>query len=139
MFLIECLGFCGVSLSFEDWLYRKSEQNAHSEIMAFLLVVLSVNLLLGGFVVTMLTVGQQAMLPFLVVQSSSASGVLGLILTVAGFCLLCLGFILVVYYDKGRSWYLGEIDRATQRKNRKVKIKTAHDVLEEPVEGKKSQ
>src|SRR4030042_3554639 len=48
----------GVSLSFEDWLYRKSEQNAHSEIMAFLLVVLSVNLLLGGLVVTVLTVGQ---------------------------------------------------------------------------------
>jgi hypothetical protein len=49
-----------------------------------------------------------------------------------------LGFILVVYYDKERSWYLGEIDRATQLKNRKVKIKAAHDVLEELVEGKKN-
>lgn len=126
-------------MSFEDWLYRKSEQNAHSEIMAFLLVVLSVNLLLGGLVVTVLTVGQQTMLPFLVVQSSGASSVLGLILTVAGFCLLCLGFILVVYYDKERSWYLGEIDRATQLKNRKVKIKAAHDVLEELVDGKKNE
>jgi hypothetical protein len=129
----------GVSLSFEDWLYRKSEQNAHSEIMAFLLVVLSVNLLLGGLVVTVLTVGQQTLLPFLVVQTSGASSVLGLILTVAGFCLLCLGFILVVYYDKERSWYLGEIDRSTQLKNRKVKVKTAHDVLEELVEGKKNE
>ena len=101
--------------------------------MAFLLVVLSVNLLLGGLVVTVLTVGQQTMLPFLVVQTSSASSVLGLILTVAGFFLLCLGFILVVYYDKERSWYLGEIDRSTQLKNRKVKVKTAHDVLEELV------
>ncbi len=126
-------------MSFEDWLYRKSEQNAHSEIMAFLLVVLSVNLLLGGLVVTVLTVGQQTILPFLVVQSSGASSVLGLVLTVAGFCLLCSGFILVVYYDRERSWYLGEIDRSTQLKNRKVKIKAAHDVLEELVDGKKNE
>ena len=117
-------------MSFEDWLYRKSEQNAHSEIMAFLLAVLSINLLLGGLVVTVLTAGQSTVLPFLVVQSSSASSMLGLILTIAGFCLLCSGFILVVYYDKQRSWYLGEIDKSTQL-NRKVMIKTAHDVLEE--------
>jgi len=98
--------------------------------MAFLLAVLSINLLLGGLVVTVLTVGQSTVLPFLVVQSSSASSMLGLILTIAGFCLLCSGFILVVYYDKQRSWYLGEIDKSTQL-NRKVMIKTAHDVLEE--------
>jgi len=125
-------------LSFEDWLYRKSEQNAHSEIMAFLLAVLSINLLLGGLVVTVLTVGQSVVLPFLVVQTSGASSVLGLILTVAGFCLLCSGFILVVYYDKQRSWYLGEIDKSTQL-NRKVMIKTAHDVLEEHMDKKKKE
>ena len=124
-------------MSFEDWLYRKSEQNAHSEILAFLMVVLGVNILIGGLVVTTITVGQVSLLFSMFSQSLNSSGVLGLVLTLVGFCLLCAGFILVVYYDRERSWYLGEIEKSTQIKNRKISVRTAHDVLEELVGGKK--
>jgi hypothetical protein len=124
-------------LSFEDWLYRKSEQNAHSEILAFLMVVLGVNILIGGLVVTTITVGQVPPLFSMFSQSLNSSGVLGLVLTLVGFCLLCAGFILVVYYDRERSWYLGEIEKSTQIKNRKISVRTAHDILEELVGGKK--
>ena len=124
-------------MSFEDWLYRKSEQNAHSEILAFLMVVLGVNILIGGLVVTIITVGQASLLFSMFSQSLNSSGVLGLVLTLVGFCLLCAGFILVVYYDRERSWYLGEIEKSTQIKNRKISVRTAHDVLEELVGGKK--
>ena len=124
-------------MSFEDWLYRKSEQNAHSEILAFLMVVLGVNILIGGLVVTTITVGQVPPLFSMFSQSLNSSGVLGLVLTLVGFCLLCAGFILVVYYDRERSWYLGEIEKSTQIKNRKISVRTAHDVLEELVGGKK--
>jgi len=127
---------CG-SLSFEDWLYRKSEQNAHSEILAFLVMVLGINLLVGGFVVTIITVGQAPLFPFMFSQPLNSSTVLGLILTLVGFCLLCAGFILVVYYDRERSWFLGEIEKSTKIKNRKIRVRTAHDILEELVEGKK--
>ena len=124
-------------MSFEDWLYRKSEQNAHSEILAFLMVVLGVNILIGGLVVTTITVGQVSLLFSMFSQSLNSSGVLGLVLTLVGFCLLCAGFILVVYYDRERSWYLGEIEKSTQIKNRKISVRTAHDILEELVGGKK--
>jgi hypothetical protein len=124
-------------LSFEDWLYRKSEQNAHSEILAFLMVVLGVNILIGGLVVTTITVGQVLPLFSMFSQSLNSSGVLGLVLTLVGFCLLCAGFILVVHYDRERSWYLGEIEKSTQIKNRKISVRRAHDVLEELVGGKK--
>lgn len=124
-------------MSFEDWLYRKSEQNAHSEILAFLMVVLGVNILIGGLVVTTITVGQVSPLFSMFSQSLNSSGVLGLVLTLVGFCLLCAGFILVVYYDRERSWYLGEIEKSTQIKNRKISVRTAHDILEELVGGKK--
>ena len=124
-------------MSFEDWLYRKSEQNAHSEILAFLMVVLGVNILIGGLVVTTITVGQVPPLFSMFSQSLNSSGVLGLVLTLVGFCLLCAGFILVVYYDRERSWYLGEIEKSTQIKNRKISVRTAHDILEELVGGKK--
>jgi len=124
-------------LSFEDWLYRKSEQNAHSEILAFLMVVLGVNILVGGLVVTIITVGQASLLFSMFSQPLNSSTVLGLVLTLVGFCLLCAGFVLVVYYDRERSWYLGEIEKSTQIKNRKIAIRTAHGILEELVEGKK--
>jgi hypothetical protein len=41
-------------LSFPDWLYRKAEQNAQSEILAFLMMVLGMNLLMGGLIVTVI-------------------------------------------------------------------------------------
>jgi len=124
-------------LSFEDWLYRKSEQNAHSEILAFLVMVLGINLLVGGFVVTIITAGQAPLFPFMFSQPLNSSTVLGLILTLSGFCLVCAGFILLVYYDRERSWFLGEIEKSTKIKNRKIRVRTAHDILEELVEGKK--
>jgi hypothetical protein len=101
------------------------------------MVVLGVNILVGGLVVTILTVGQVSPLFSMFSQSLNSSGVLGLVLTLVGFCLLCAGFILVVYYDRERSWYLGEIEKSTQIKNRKISVRTAHDILEELVGGKK--
>lgn len=101
------------------------------------MVVLGVNILIGGLVVTTITVGQVSPLFSMFSQSLNSSGVLGLVLTLVGFCLLCAGFILVVYYDRERSWYLGEIEKSTQIKNRKISVRTAHDILEELVGGKK--
>ena len=57
MFLLSVVRFTWGLLSFEDWLYRKSEQNAHSEILSFLMMVMGVNILVGGLVVTVITVG----------------------------------------------------------------------------------
>jgi len=101
------------------------------------MVVLGVNILVGGLVVTIITVGQASLLFSMFSQPLNSSTVLGLVLTLVGFCLLCAGFVLVVYYDRERSWYLGEIEKSTQIKNRKIAIRTAHGILEELVEGKK--
>jgi hypothetical protein len=137
MFLVSAVSLTWGPLSFEDWLYRKSEQNAHSEILAFLMMVLGVNILVGGLVVTVITVGQAPMFPFVFSQPMNSSAVIGLVLTLVGFCLLCAGFMLVVYYDRERSWYLGEIEKSTKIRNRKITVRTAHDILEELVENKK--
>ena len=140
MLMVDAAGFAWgrLSLSFEDWLYRKSEQNAHSEILAFLMMVLGVNLLVGGLVVTLMMVGESPLFLFMFAQPVNASSVVGLVLTLVGFCLLCAGFLMVVHYDKERSWYLGEIEKSTKIRNRKVTVKAAHDILEELVEDRKS-
>jgi hypothetical protein len=139
IFLMSAVGFTWglLSLSFEDWLYRKSEQNAHSEILAFLMMVLGVNILVGGLVVTVMMVGQAPLFPFMSSQPVNGSAAVGLVLTLVGFCLLCAGFLLVVHYDRERSWYLGEIEKSTKIRNRKVTVRAAHDILEELVENRK--
>ncbi|MBO3754640.1 MAG: hypothetical protein FGF53_07190 [Candidatus Brockarchaeota archaeon] len=38
----------------EDWMHRKTEGNAHNEILAFLITVLGVNLFVGGLIVVIL-------------------------------------------------------------------------------------
>jgi len=137
MFLLSVVRFTWGLLSFEDWLYRKSEQNAHSEILSFLMMVMGVNILVGGLVVTVITVGQVPLFPFMFSQPMNSSAVVGLVLTLVGFCLLCAGFLLVVHYDRERSWYLGEIEKSTKIKNRKITVRTAHDILGELVENRK--
>jgi uncharacterized BrkB/YihY/UPF0761 family membrane protein len=108
-------------LSFEDWLYRKAEQNAHNEILAFLMTILGMNLLVGGLLVTLITMGQLTLLPLLNQQPLSQSATLGFILTVVGFCVLSTGFVLVIHYDRERSWFIGETAKSTLYKKDKDK------------------
>jgi hypothetical protein len=124
-------------LSFEDFLYRKAEQNAHSEILAFLMMTLGMNLLIGGLIVTVMAVGQLNVFPFIFQQPLSQSAILGLILTLSGFSILVAGFILVIHYDRQRSWHLGQIEKSTRLKNRKITIKTVDEILEELAGGGK--
>jgi hypothetical protein len=124
-------------LSYEDFLYRKAEQNAHSEILAFLMMILGMNLLIGGLIVTIMAVGQLNLLPFMLQQPLTQSTTLGLILTISGFSILLAGFVLVINYDRQRSWHLSQIEKSTKLKNRKITIRTADEILETLTEEKK--
>jgi hypothetical protein len=124
-------------LSFEDWLYKKAEQNAHSEILSFLMMVLGMNLLIGGLIVTIIVVGQPNLFLFVIQQPLNQSAALGLILTVTGFAILSAGFMMVIYYDRQRTWHLREIEKSTKIKNRKITVKTTNEILEELTHGKK--
>jgi len=117
-------------LSYEDFLYRKAEQNAHSEILAFLMMTLGMNLLIGGLIVTIMAVGQLNLFPFMLQQPLSQSATLGLILTLFGFSILLAGFILVIHYDRQRSWHLSQIEKSTKLKSRKITIRTANEIFE---------
>jgi len=88
-------------------MHRKTEENAHNEILAFLMTVLGVNLLVGGLIVVILVAGEPSwplIFPYTPPQTSSAY--IGLILTITGFIILSAGFILVIHYDRKRTWYM---------------------------------
>ncbi len=124
-------------MSFEDWLYRQAEKNAHNEILAFLVILLGMNLLVGGLIIAIFTTGQPIIFPFITEQLINLPVALGLILTDAGFSIIFAGFVLVIHYDKQRSWHLKELDKSANRKNWKVAIKTANEMLQEMDEEKK--
>lgn len=117
-------------MSYEDFLYRKAEQNAHSEILAFLMMTLGMNLLIGGLIVTIMAVGQLNLFPLMLQQPLNQSATLGLILTLSGFSILVAGFILVINYDRQRSWHLSQIEKSTKLKSRKITIRTANEIPE---------
>jgi hypothetical protein len=95
------------------------------------MMVLGMNLLIGGLIVTIIAVGQLNLFPIVIQQPLSQSAVLGLVLTVTGFSILSAGFILVIHYDRQRSWHMSQIEKSTKLKNRKIIIKKASEVLEE--------
>lgn len=93
------------------------------------MMILGMNLLMGGLIVTVITAGGPNLLFYVAQQPLSQSAVLGLALTVTGFLVLLAGFVLVVHYDRQRSWHLKEIEKSTRLRNRKVALKTADELL----------
>jgi heme/copper-type cytochrome/quinol oxidase subunit 1 len=127
-------------LLMEDWMYRKAEENAHNEILAFLMTILGVNLLLGGLIVAILVAGELSwflIFPYALPQKSSAY--IGLILTFTGFLILSAGFILVIHYDRKRRWYIKEIEKSSLPKKWKKDYKTVNQILEEYVGKRKKE
>jgi len=81
--------------------------------------------------VTVITVGGPNLLLYVTQQPLSQSTILGFTLTATGFLILLAGFVLVVHYDKQRSWHLKEIEKPTRLRSRKVALKTADEILKE--------
>ncbi|RLI41098.1 hypothetical protein DRO59_07800 [Candidatus Bathyarchaeota archaeon] len=105
-------------MSLEDWLHRKAEENAHNEILAFLLAVLGMNLLMGGLLMSLIVAGELRVLLNPYNLSPSFTAYSGFILSAVGFTILILGFILVIYYSRKRLWYISKIEECAGKRRR---------------------
>jgi multisubunit Na+/H+ antiporter MnhC subunit len=124
----------------EDWLHKKAEESAHNEILAFLLIILGVHLLTAGLMVTIIVSGGQEWWLFSIYwQLQTASASLGLILTIIGFTISSTGFILVIHYDRKKSWYRRQIEKSSAIEKWKMKPKSVDEILEEYVGRKRKQ
>ena len=116
----------------EDWQHKKAEENAHNEILAFLLIILGTHLLTAGLLVTIIVSGEQEWWLFSIYgQLQTATTSLGLILTITGFAISSAGFILVIHYDRKKSWYRKQIERSSIAKKWKTNSKSVDEILEE--------
>lgn len=118
----------------EEWLHKKAEESAHNEILAFLLIILGVHLLTAGLLVTVIVSGGQEWWLFTIYwQFQTATTSLGLILTLIGFVISSASFILVIHYDRKKSWYRKQIEKSSIIEKGKMKPKSIDEILEEYV------
>jgi len=116
----------------EDWLHKKAEEYAHNEILAFLLIILGIHLLTAGLLVTIIVSGKLDLWLFSIYrQLQTATTSLGLILTITGFAISSAGFILVIHYDRKKSWYRKQIEKSSIAKKWKTNSKRVDEILEE--------
>lgn len=113
-------------------MHRKAEENAHNEILAFLMAVIGVNLLMGGLIVVTIVAGEPSWLfTFLYEPLQTSSAYLGLFLTFTGFLILLSGFILAVRYDRKRLWYIKELHKSSLHEKLKTSHAEVNQILEE--------
>lgn len=101
------------------------------------MMILGMNLLIGGLLVTILVAGEPISLPFITQQPLSQTVMLGFTLTVMGFIVLAAGFILVIHYDRQRTWYVGETTKSTPFKKGKNHVKPLREIIQEYAEDRK--
>ncbi|MCD6446056.1 hypothetical protein J7L49_04660 [Candidatus Bathyarchaeota archaeon] len=125
----------------KDYMYKKAEENAHNEIMAFLLVILGINLLIGGLLLMVLVEGTpNLIILFSSVPQPNAPIILESTLIFGGFIVALLGFLLVIYYSRKRAWYMHQIENHSlyRRKEDQV-LKSVDEILKEYTGKKKRE
>jgi hypothetical protein len=128
----------GGTLSYTDWLKRKTDESAHNEVLAFLTVILGINITLGGLIVTIIMIGGPNFFVFLTQRPIDLSVALGPVLTFVGFFITSVGFVLTFYHDRKRAWYQGEIQKSSIYEKKKSGAKTPEEVLQEYIHRKQS-
>jgi len=92
-------------------------------------------MLVGGLLVTLTVVQEPAWLLFIPYQQyMNRMGVLGFVFSLTGLACLAIGFILVVHYDRKRSWILDQLEKSKpNQKNAssEFKLERLKKVLEE--------
>lgn len=103
------------------------------------MLVMGVNLLVGGLLVIIVVMGESSALlslPYIPLQVSSAQ--LGLLLAIVGFVVLVAGFALVVHYDRRKTWYIKKIEKSSIIQEESVP-KSVNELLEEYTGKKKKR
>jgi hypothetical protein len=114
-----------MQMSYTDFLYRKADEYAHNEIISFFVIILGMIMLVGGLLITLIVVQDPAWLLFIPYQQlMSHIGILGLIFSLTGLVCLAVGFILLVHYDRKKSWILGQFKESKpDQRNASLELK----------------
>jgi len=100
-------------LALRDYLHEKAEESRHNETLGFLIMIVGVNLLVGGTLATVVTAENPNWLLFIPYQlTSHPYSLVGLSFAVIGLVLLVLGIIFSVHSALQRSMYMDRLKDA---------------------------
>ena len=95
---------------YKDYMRENVEELRHRETLAFLIMIMGMISLMGGFTMTIVLANQLSWFLFFPYEPTfSPASLLGIALTLLGFSLTSAGFVLAVYYDREKMWFLNQL------------------------------
>ena len=95
---------------YKDYMRENVEELRHRETLAFLIMIMGMISLMGGLTMTIILANQLSWFLFFPYEPSPGpAGLLGMALTLLGFSLTSAGFVLAVYYDREKMWFLNQL------------------------------
>jgi len=102
-------------LALRDYLHEKAEESRHNETLGFLIMLIGVNLLVGGILATVVSVENPDWFLFIPYKlNSHPYSLVGLSFASIGLVLLVLGIIFSVHSALQRSLYIDRL-KETQK------------------------
>jgi len=102
-------------MSLSEYLHENAAESRHKEAVGFSLVVLGMVLLVGGVLITLVTVGNPDWFLFIPwKQTSNPTSLISLLMTLGGFMILFAGAIYIIFASSQRSGYLRSLKKALE-------------------------
>jgi hypothetical protein len=102
-------------MSFEEYLREKAAESRQKEITGFLLILLGMILLVGGFLTVLVTVGNPDWFLFIPwKRTADPTSLTSLSMTLSGFVLAFAGATYIIFASADRGWYLNSLKEALE-------------------------
>ena len=102
-------------MSFEEYLRERAAESRQKEITGFLLILLGMILLVGGFLTVLVTVGNPDWFLFIPwTRTSDPTSLISLSMTLSGFVLAFAGATYIIFASADRGWYLNSLKEALE-------------------------
>jgi hypothetical protein len=102
-------------MSFEEYLREKAAESREKGITGFLLILLGMILLVGGFLTVLVTVGNPDWFLFIPwKRTSDPTSLTRLSMTLSGFVLAFAGATYIIFASADRGWYLNSLKEALE-------------------------
>ena len=103
------------TMSLSEYLHENAAESRHKEAVGFSVVVLGMVLLVGGVLLTLVTVGNPDWFLFIPwKQTSNPTSLISLLMTLGGFMILFAGAIYIIFASSQRSGYLRSLKKALE-------------------------
>lgn len=103
------------TMSISEYLHENAAESRHKESVGFSLVILGMVLIVGGLLITLVTIGNPDWFLFIPwKQTSDPTSLISLFMTLGGFVVVFAGAIYIIYASSKRSGYLSSLQKASK-------------------------